>query len=184
MSHGEVTALLKRWGSGDAAALDALMPLVYRELHELARRQLRSERPDHTLGATALVNEAFLKLVGQDRVDWQERAQFIGLAAQAMRRILVDHARRRQADKRPDPRLQLELDAAEQLPARELDLVALDDALNDLARLDPRQARVVELKFFGGLDLEEVGEVIGISAATVSREWTMARAWLKRELTR
>ena len=183
MSHGsEVTALLKRWGAGDASALDALMPIVYDELRLVARGYLRRESEGHTLGATALVNEAYLRLVGQERVDWRERAQFIGLAAQAMRRILVDHARRRDADKRPDPRQRVALEHAEDLPDRELDVVALDDALADLARLDPRQAQVVELKFFGGLELDEIATVLEISTATVSREWRMARSWLWRAL--
>src|SRR5687768_3418372 len=183
MSDGsEVTALLRRWGAGDASALDALMPIVYEELRLVARGYLRRESENHTLGATALVNEAYLRLVGQERVDWRERAQFIGLAAQSMRRILVDHARRRDAEKRPDPRQRVSLEHAEDLPDRELDVVALDEALADLARLDPRQAQVVELKFFGGLELDEIATVLDISTATVSREWRMARSWLWRAL--
>ena len=182
MSAGEVTVLLRRWRAGDAGALEKLTPLVYQELRALARGYLRSERADHTLQPTALVNEAFLKLIGQDRVDWETRSQFIGLAAQAMRRILVDHARRRLADKRPDPKQRLDLEHAEGVPDRPEELVALDTALEDLARLDPRQAQVVELKYFGGLELEEVASALGISTATVTREWRLARAWLWKAL--
>lgn len=174
--------MLKRWADGDAAALDQLMPIVYDELRAIARGYLRREVDHHTLGATALVNEAFLRLAGQAHVDWRERSQFIGLAAQAMRRVLVDHARRRDADKRPDPRQRVAFEHAESQPAREVDVVALDEALADLARIDPRQAQVVELKFFGGLELDEIAQVMRISTATVSREWRMARSWLWRAL--
>lgn len=174
--------MLRRWGDGDAAALDELVPLLYDELRSIARGYLRRESDAHTLGATALVNEAFLRLVGQERVDWRERSQFLGLAAQAMRRVLVDHARRRDAEKRLDPRQRVAFEHAEWEPARGVDVIALDEALADLARLDPRQAQVVELKFFGGLELEEVAEVMQVSTATVSRDWRMARSWLWRAL--
>jgi RNA polymerase sigma factor (TIGR02999 family) len=155
---------------------------VYAELRALAKGYLRSERADHTLQPTALVNEAFVKLIGQERTDWETRSQFIAIAAQAMRRILVDHARRRLADKRPDPKLRADLELAAGVPDRPEELVALDDALEDLARLDPRQARVVELKFFGGLELDEVARALDISTATVTREWRLARAWLWQAL--
>jgi RNA polymerase sigma factor (TIGR02999 family) len=181
-SGGEVTVLLKRWRAGDAAALDQLTPLVYQELRALARGYLRSERSDHTLQPTALVNEAFIRLIGQDSVDWETRSQFIGIAAQAMRRILVDHARRRLADKRPDPKLRADFELAEGVPERAEELVALDEALGDLAKLDPRQAQVVELKYFGGLELDEVAKALHISTATVTREWRLARAWLWQAL--
>jgi RNA polymerase sigma factor (TIGR02999 family) len=179
---GEVTELLKRWRAGDAAALERLAPLVYRELQGLARHYLRHERDDHTLRTTALVNEAFIRLLGQEHVDWQTRSQFVGLAAQAMRRILVDHARRRLADKRPDPRQRVDLECAEHVPERADELVALDEALVALAQLDPRQAKVVELKFFGGLEIEEIARALDVSTATVTREWRLARGWLWQQL--
>ena len=179
----DVTHLLKAWGAGDHEALDELMPVVYSELRMLARGYLSGERRDHTLQATALVNEAYLRLIEQNRVSWQSRAHFFGIAAQMMRRILVDHARKHRADKRgsglaPVP-LDEALDAAEQ---GNIDLTALDDALTTLAELDPRQARVVELRYFGGLSIEETAEVLKLSPATVKREWATARAWLRREL--
>ncbi len=182
--RGDVTALLRRWQAGDEAALAALTPLVYDELHRLARSYLREERADHTLQPTALVNEAFLRLMGQEQVDWQARSQFVGLAAQAMRRVLVDHARRRLADKRPDPAQRLSFDLADGVPVRDEDMVALDEALADLARLDPRQAEVIELKFFGGLDTEEIARTLSISTATVGREWRLGRSWLWQALRR
>lgn len=179
---GEVTGLLKRWRAGDAQAFEQLAPLVYRELQGIARGYLQRERDDHTLQTTALVNEAFIRLIGQEHTDWQTRSQFVGIAAQAMRRILVDHARKRMADKRPDPAQRLDLDAAGLVPARAQDLLAVDEALHDLARLDPRQAQVVELKFFAGLDLEEIAQTLQISTATVTREWRLARGWLWQAL--
>jgi RNA polymerase sigma factor (TIGR02999 family) len=181
-TRDDVTALLRRWQSGDEAALAALTPLVYDELHRLARSYLREERADHTLQPTALVNEAFLRLLGQDRIDWQARSQFVGLAAQAMRRVLVDHARRRLADKRPDPAQRLPFEFADGVPVRDEVLVALDEALADLARLDPRQAEVIELKFFGGLDTEQIAAALSISTATVGREWRLGRSWLWQAL--
>ncbi len=178
-----VTQLLEKWGGGDESALAELMPVIYDELRRLADAYLRRERRDHTLQPTALVNEAYLKLVGQQRVRWQNRAHFYGVSAQLMRRILVDHARARQAQKRggADYTLSLEhVDPASDAP--DLDLLAVHEALERLAAKDSQQARVVELRYFGGLSIEEAAEVIGVGHATVEREWTMARAWLRREL--
>lgn len=180
----EVTRLLLRWGGGDRQAFDALAPLVYDELRKMAGRYLRRERADHTLQSTALVHEAYLRLVDQNHVQWQNRAQFFGLAAELIRRILVDHARARQAAKRGGAVVRLTLDEAlDAAIPRNLDLVRLDDALKALAEFDPQQARAVELRFFGGLTIEETAEVLGVSTATVKREWTIAKAWLRRELT-
>jgi RNA polymerase sigma-70 factor (ECF subfamily) len=180
---GEVTRILHAWGKGDPQALDRLMPLVYGELRRLARQRLRRERPDHTLQPTALVHEAYLRLVDQRRATWQNRAQFFGVAAQLMRRILVDHARRHQAAKRGRGTLKVSWDDAI-VPAEERaeELVALDDALSRLAQMDPRQGRVVELRVFSGLTVEETAQVLGVSPATVKREWTTAKAWLSREI--
>jgi RNA polymerase sigma factor (TIGR02999 family) len=183
-SSERVSKLLLNWGQGDQGAREALIPLVYDELRRLARRYLRRERPDHTLQSAALVNEAYLRLIRQDHPQWQNRAHFFGVAAQLMRHILVDHARNRAAAKRGAgaPRLTLDPDVA--LPrARDVDLVALDDALNQLAALDPQQSRLVELRFFGGLSIEETSVVLGVSPATVKREWATARAWLQREMS-
>lgn len=179
---GEITALLQRWSAGEPGALEALTPLVYSELRQLARRALRGERDDHTLQTTALVNEAFIRLVGHDRTQWQTRAHFAAVAAQAMRRILVDEARRRHAQKRPDPALRVELSDAFELPADTGELLALDDALTQLAALDARQARVVELKFFAGMEIDEIAQVLGISRVTVTRAWRLARGWLYQSL--
>jgi RNA polymerase sigma factor (TIGR02999 family) len=179
----DLTLLLKRWRQGDQDALERLMPLVYEELRRIARHYLKSERQGHTLESTALVHEAFLRLVDQRNVQWQNRAHFFGIASQMMRRILVDHARKRNAAKR-DAAL-VRLSVAERLvpgAEREPDLLALDQAINALAALDPDQSRVVELRYFGGLTIEETAEVMGISPATVKREWTTARLWLKREI--
>jgi RNA polymerase sigma factor (TIGR02999 family) len=184
-SSARVSKLLLNWGQGDQGAREALIPLVYDELRRLARRHLRRERPDHTLQSAALVHEAYLRLIRQDQPQWQNRAHFFGVAAQIMRHILVDHARNRVAAKRGAgvPRLTLDLDAQVALPReREVDIVALDDALNQLAALDLQQSRVVELRFFGGLSIEETSVVLGISPATVKREWATARAWLQREM--
>ncbi len=182
-SPGEVTRILQACGKGDQQAFDKLMPVVYEELRRLAKQHLRRERPDHTLQATALVHEAYLRLVDQRAVTWQNRAHFFGVAAQLMRRILVDYARRRQAAKRGGAALKVSLNelvlAAEE---RSEEVVALDEALERLAAMDPRQGRVVELRIFSGLTVEETAEVLGISPATVKREWTMARAWLSREI--
>ena len=181
---GEVTCLLESWGAGDDAALDELMPLVYADLRTIAAGKLRGERPDHTLQATALVNEAFLRLVDQDRIEWRSRAQFFALAARSMRRILVDHARRRRAGKRGgDPRRVL-LDDIQIAVAPEVDVLELDDSLNRLEALDSRQARIVELRFFAGCTMEEIAEVLDISASTVKRQWRLARVWLRADLGR
>jgi RNA polymerase sigma factor (TIGR02999 family) len=182
-SSERVSKLLLNWGQGDQGAREALIPLVYDELRRLARRYLRRERPDHTLQSAALVNEAYLRLIRQEHPQWQNRAHFFGVAAQLMRHILVDHARNRAAAKRGAgaPRLTLDPDIA--LPQeRDVDLIALDDALNQLAALDPQQSRLVELRFFGGLSIEETSVVLGVSPATVKREWATARAWLQREM--
>ena len=182
-SSAQISKLLINWGLGDQEARDALIPLIYGELRRLARRHLGHERRDHTLQSAALVNEAYLRLVRQDPPQWQNRAHFFGVAAQMMRHILVDHARNRLAAKRGGgaPRLSLDPEIG---PAQkpELDLVALDGALNKLATLDPQQSRLIELRFFGGLSIEDTAEVLGTSPATVKREWTTARAWLRREL--
>ena len=179
-----VTQLLVRWGDGDPAALDKLVPLVYRELRRLASNYLRRERANHTLQPTALVNEAYLKLIDQKNAKWQNRAQFFGVAAQLMRRILVDHARLRQAEKRGGTGQQrLSLSAADRASDEtEVDLLALHEALDELARVDQQQSRIVELKFFGGLSIEETAEVLGVGHATIERDWKMARAWLRSKL--
>jgi RNA polymerase sigma factor (TIGR02999 family) len=174
-----VTGLLLDWSKGDRGALERLMPLVYDELHHIARRHLQAEDPDHTLQSTALVHEAYLRLVDQDRVQWQNRAHFFGVAAQLIRRILLDHARRRHAAKRGGGATILCLDEGlVALQQREVDLVALDEALNRLAELDPQQAHVVELRFFAGLTIVETAESLGVSRATVQRDWVTAKAWL------
>jgi RNA polymerase sigma factor (TIGR02999 family) len=179
----DLSLLLKRWRQGDRDALERLMPLVYEELRRIARHYLKNERRGHTLESTALVHEAFLRLIDQRSVQWQNRAHFFGIASQMMRRILVDHARKRQAAKR-DAAL-VRLSVAERLvpdAEREPDLLALDQAIDALAALDPDQGRVVELRYFGGLTIEETAEVMGVSPATVKREWATARLWLKREI--
>jgi RNA polymerase sigma factor (TIGR02999 family) len=183
-SGDDVTGLLRRWSEGDAQALEKLMPLVYQELRDLAARYLRSERSGHTLQPTALVHEAYLRMVGQRDVVWQNRAHFFGIAAQMMRRVLVDHARRKKAAKRDAGTLRVDLggESGEERVDRDAELLALDRALKDLEGLDPRQARIVELRFFGGLTVEETAEVAGISTATVKREFRTARAWLRHEL--
>ena len=188
-SPENVTQLLVDWSKGDQKALDKLMPLVYSELRRLAGNYLRRERQNHTLQPTALVNEAYLKLIDQKYAKWQNRAQFYGMAAQLMRRILVDHARQHQAAKRGGSDQQrLSITSAGQLGAKQMasepviDLLALHEALEELAILDPQQSRIVELKFFGGLSIEETAEVMGIGHATVERDWKMARAWLRRKL--
>jgi RNA polymerase sigma factor (TIGR02999 family) len=181
----EVTRLLQQWSNGQEQALDRLLPHIHDELRKLAAGYLRRERPDHTLQPTALVNEAFLKLIDQRAVKWQNRAHFFGIAAQAMRRILVDHARAHAADKRGGGVRKVPFDDASvsSLPM-DVDLIALDEALTRLAAIDPQQSRVVELRFFGGLTMEETAEVMRISPATIGREWRMAKAWLSAELTR
>jgi len=181
----DVTQLLVAWGNGDQAARDELMPLVYAELHRLAHRHIKKERPGHTLQTSALVNEAFVRLVDQRDVHWQSRAHFFGIAAQMMRRILVDYARKRRFAKRGGDQLQVSLN--EELVAanqRSADVVLLDDALTQLAEIDERKSKVVELKFFGGLSIEETAEALDVSAGTVMRDWTLAKAWLRRAMSR
>jgi RNA polymerase sigma factor (TIGR02999 family) len=185
VSSPDVTQVLQEVSHGVKDAPARLMPLVYDELRRLADHYLRQERPDHTLQPTALVHEAYLRLVDQSRVEWQGRAHFIGVAAQLMRRILVDHARRHHASKRGGFQQRLSLDeAVDYSQPRDLDLVALDDALNALEQFDERQSRIVELRFFGGLTIEETAEALGVSPATVKVDWNMAKAWLLREVSR
>ena len=169
----------------DQGALDELMPLVYGELRRLARSYLRRERPDHTLQPTALVHEAYLRLIDQRRASWQNRSQFFGIAAQMMRRILVDHARLRQAGKRGDGNYRVSLDQADLVADQQaVDLLGLDDALNRLVTFSLQQSRIVELRYFGGLTIAETAALLGVSHATVEREWSVARAWLRRELSK
>lgn len=180
----QVTQLLVAWGNGDEAARDELMPLVYQELHRLAHQYMKRETPGHTLQTSALVNEAFVKLVDQKDVHWQNRAHFFGIAAQLMRRILVDHARSRQYLKRGGGAHHVSLEeAAIVSQERAADVVALDDALTSLAAIDERKSRIVELRFFGGLSIEETAEVLAVSPGTVMRDWTLAKAWLRRAMT-
>jgi RNA polymerase sigma factor (TIGR02999 family) len=182
---GPITQLLLRWNSGEEACREELMPLLERELRRIAQRQMRNERDGHTLQATALVNEAYLKLVDQSRITWQNKAHFLGVAASLMRRILMDHARGHGRAKRGGAagRIPLEEDLVYS-PAKSAALIALDDALNDLAKLDPRKAQVVELRYFGGLSVEEAAEALHVHPNTIVRDWSLARAWLKCELTR
>jgi RNA polymerase sigma factor (TIGR02999 family) len=182
-SSTQINRLLAEWGRGDQEAREELIPVVYDELRRIARRRLWHERPDHTLQSAALVNEAYLRLVGSKPPEWQNRAHFFGVAAQMMRHILVDHARNRLAAKRGAgaPRLQLDPEIASPQQT-EVDVVALDGALNKLAGLDPKASRLIELRFFGGLSVEETAVVLGISPRTVKREWAAARAWLRLEM--
>jgi len=176
--------LVRAWGQGDLQARDDLVPLVYRELRRRAAGYLRDERRNHTLQPTALVHEAYLRLMGQERVAWQNRAHFFGIAAQMMRRILVDHARAHRAAKRPRTALQVTLDEPIGATApRACELLALDEALNELTTVDPRMAQIAELRYFGGLSEQEVAEDLSISRSTVTREWQTARTWLYRRLT-
>lgn len=180
----EITQLLLAWSEGDQAALDQLAPLVYEELRRLAHKYMRRENPGHTLQTTDLVNEAFLRLVDLKRVRWQNRAQFFGIAAQLMRRILVDFARSRHYQKRGGAARQVSLDeAATVAKGRSAEFIALDDALESLAAMDPRKSRIVELRYFGGLSVKETAEVLHISPRQVLRDWNLARAWLHRELS-
>jgi RNA polymerase sigma factor (TIGR02999 family) len=182
-SSGDVTGLLHAWTGGDVAARDQLMGVVYRELHQRAVARLRRERPGHTLQPTALVNEAYLRLIDQKRTAWQNRAHFLAVASEMMRRVLVDHARRKQMAKRSGRWTKLELDdASARSEPRDVDVIDLDRAMQRLAEFDPRQARIAELRFFGGLSLEETGLVVGASVATVERDWQAARAWLFSQL--
>ena len=184
-SQKEITQMLRAWSGGDHSALDELMPLVYRELRRMAATYLRRERPNHTLQATALVHEAYLHLIDQSRVTWQNRAHFFGVAAQLMRRILVDYARSHQAAKRGGTLPKVPLEQAVLISkAQPADLVALDETLTRLGLIDPQQARVVELRVFGGLTVEEIAGLLGVSPATVKRDWSMAKAWLMREIAK
>lgn len=184
-NQSDVTQLLVNWSRGDKEALDSLFPLVYEELRRLARNYLRRERPDHTLQPTALVNEAFMRMVDQQHVNWQNRTHFFAIAANMMRRILINHAEAHNAAKRGGSDRKVMLDEAMNVFAeRDIDLLALDEALTRLGEFDKVQARIVELRFFGGLTNEEVAEVTDVSLATVKREWAMAKTWLLRELTR
>ena len=179
---GQVTEFLRAWSDGDRAALDHLTPIVYDELHRLAQRYMKGERPGHSLQTTALVNEAYMRLVDYKSMKWQNRAHFFAVSAQLMRRILVDHARRHNL-KRGGDILHVSLDETAMVGSeRAADLVALDDAMNRLAKLDPRKVQVVEMRFFGGLSVEETAEILKVSAVTVMRDWSTAKAWLYREL--
>ena len=184
-SSVQVTDLLARWSGGDLNAREALIPLVYDELRRLARSFLARQRPDHTLQSTALVHEAYMRMVGHTSVHFENRGHFFAVAAQLMRRILVDHARKHNAAKRGGKNVTLVLDDGLAVPAgSEIDLAGLDDSLNTLAELDPRQANIVEMRFFAGLSIDETAKVLGISPATVKREWMTARTWLFDEMTR
>jgi|ERR1051325_2301595 RNA polymerase sigma factor (TIGR02999 family) len=180
----EVTQLLREWNAGRPEARDQLMRLVYDPLRDIAERHFYREREGHTLQPTALVHELYVRLADQRRVDWQDRVHFFAVAAQVMRRILVDHARRKKSDKRGGDAISITIDTAlEVCEERDFDLVALDLALERLGEIFPQQARIVELRFYGGLTIDETAEALGISAATISREWTMARAWLRRAMS-
>jgi RNA polymerase sigma factor (TIGR02999 family) len=182
LSHN-ITHLLKEWSAGDPQALDRLTPLVYEELRHQAARYLRRERRNHTLQTTALIHEAYLRLIDAKDVHWQSRAHFFAIAANLMRRILVDHARRRDADKRGGSHVRVQLDEALAVADEaDVDLLAIDEALDRLAVIDPQQARVVELRFFSGLSVEETAAALGVSPKTVKRDWSVARAWLRREI--
>ncbi len=179
-----VTQLLIGWGKGDKEALDELLPIVYDELRQQAARYLRRERAGHTLQTTALIHEAYLRLVDQKNVKWQNRAHFFGIAAQLMRRILVDHARTKKRAKRGGSDVRVSLTEATVIAkTQDLDVLAIDEALNRLAEIDEQQGKIVELRFFSGMTVEETAEVLGISTATVKRDWSMARAWLHREIS-
>ncbi len=179
----EITQLLIAWRNGEPAALDDLMPIVHRELKRIARNFMRRQRVGHTLQTTALVNEAFVRLVDSDKVNWQDRSHFFAISAQLMRRVLVDAARRKNSEKRGGDRVQVTLaDDAGTIEADQVDVVAIDDALKRLAELNQRQCQIVELRYFGGLTEEEIAETLNISSRTVRRDWNLARAWLFREL--
>ena len=191
MSHNDsgspkITQMLRDWGEGRSEALDELLPHIYNELHRQAAAYLRRERPNHTLQTTALVHEAYLKLIDQKQVEWKSRGHFFALAAQAMRRILVDHAKSRHREKRGGPNEDIPLEDELLAVAEEtnIDVIALDEALSRLAKFDPQQERIVEMRYFAGLSLDETAAAIGISRATAARDWAVAKAWLHRELTR
>jgi len=183
MNSASLTQKLIQWSSGDEDSLNKVLPIVAEELHRIAKRQMRKERPGHTLQATALVNEAYLRLIDQTNVTWQNRAHFFGIAARIMRQILIDHARGVRRDKRGGAQVRLPLDEAIVFsPVKSASLIALDEALGRLEGKDPRKARVVELRYFGGLSVEETAEVLEVHPNTVIRDWTLAKAWLKSEL--
>jgi RNA polymerase sigma factor (TIGR02999 family) len=177
-----ITHLLTEWSDGDQGALEKLTPLVYEELRQQAARYLRRERPGHTLQTTALINEAYLRLIDAREVRWQSRAHFFAIAANLMRRILVDHARKRDAEKRGGNQIRLTLNDVLAAKETDVDLLAIDEALDRLAKIDEQQARVVELRFFSGLSVEETAAVLDVSPKTVKRDWSVARAWLRREI--
>jgi RNA polymerase sigma factor (TIGR02999 family) len=183
--HKDITTLLVEWSGGNRAALDELTPLIYAEIRQLATRALSRERPNHTLQSTALAHELYLKLIDQKRAQWRDREHFFAMASQIIRRILVDYARRLHAQRRGglDTRITLDEALAPQQD-RDLNLVELDDALEALSQIDSQQARIIELRFFGGLSIEATGRILGVSPSTVNREWNLARAWLYRELSR
>jgi RNA polymerase sigma factor (TIGR02999 family) len=180
----EVTELLQDWSEGDEAALERLMPLVYDELHRLAHQHMKREKPGHILQTSALINEAYLRMVDSPRIPWQNRAQFFGIAARVMRRILVDEARKRKSDKRGGAAVQVTLNEATNVAHEQAsNVMALDEALKSLEAIDSRQSQIVELRFFGGLSVDEAAEVLKVSPGTVMRDWTFARAWLKNEMS-
>lgn len=181
--RNDITILLQKVRVGDAHAASALIPLIYRELHAVAARHMQRERPNHTLQPTVLVHEAFLQLAQTDAVDWQNRTHFFAIASRAMRRVLIDHARAAKADKRPGGHQQVDLHSYMQVEEQSIDILALNEALDRLADLDPRQAQVVEMRFFAGLSFEEIADVLGISLRTAKRDWTISRAWLHAELS-
>jgi len=184
-SPQEITQLLHAWSDGDQTALDQLLPLVYDELHRMAQRYVGRERPDHTLQTTALIHEAYLRLVGQPEKHWENRAHFFAVAAQAMRHVLVDYARTRQAARHGGEVQAVSLEEAAVVSAeRAAELVALDEALKELEAIDPRKCRVVELKYFGGLNIDETAEVLKVSTATIDRDWSLAKSWLHRALSK
>lgn len=181
----EITRLLKDWSGGDPTALDQLMPLVYEELHRLAHQHMRREQPGHMLQTSALINEAYLRLVDQPQIRWESRTHFFGIAARLMRRILVDEARKRKSAKRGGRAIQVSLvEGTNGAQEQAANVVALDDALESLEAIDARQSEIVELRFFGGLSIEETAEVLKVSPGTVMRDWTFARAWLRNEMSR
>lgn len=182
-SH-DVTRLLRDWGNGDQSAADQLMPLVYDELRRLAHRYIRREKPGHTLQTSALVNEAYVRLVDQSNIQWESRSHFFGIAACLMRRILVDQARRRNFAKRGGGTIRVSLNEGTAIAQEQsASVIALDDALKTLEQMDPRKSRIVELRFFGGMSIEETAEALKVSPGTVMREWTFARAWLRKEMS-
>jgi RNA polymerase sigma-70 factor, ECF subfamily len=183
--HADVTTLLQRIRVGDANAVSQIVPLIYNELHVIAGKQMRRERHDHTLQATVLVHEAFMRLAGNGQIDWQNRAHFFAIASREMRRVLIDYARAAHAEKRPGARQQVELDSAvAAIGEKSIDILALDEALERMSKWDPRKSQIVEMRFFAGLSFDEIAEILAISSRTAKRDWMMARAWLYVELTK